>query len=226
MCEFNLLDPSISSVPFNGDEIDTKHSTILKSENPDKHMEYFWVTFKDSIINYVGANDVRHIKNFSDRLNVLQKNKEYSIIFAEISKFMKTSINTICEHIIKSKDSSAICHLHTNITRWKNIDPEFSEVLEKNDIIKMLLLLSKLIKKKNDHYVVLNRMIIDSYLTSGTKEKGIKELFDFGVEHNICSLVEILLPSIDLRIYLGETAEKYKNMKSTKLIKEIKKQSA
>ena len=228
MCDFNLLDPCISSVIFDGVEINTKysddHSDILKSENPDKHIEYFWVTFKDSILSHIGEDNSHRIKSFSKKLNDLQKKKEYNTIISEISDYMKKNINIICKCIINSNNMDTICHLHTNINRWKRIDPSFEEIINKDDIVKSVILLSKIIKKKNNHFIKVNKMIIDSFLISGTNKQKIKELFDFGIEHNICLIIEFLLNHVDLHVYLGEETDKYKMMRSSKLMKKLREQ--
>ena len=222
MCEFNLLDPTISSFEF-GEKVCTgrTHDEVLNSSKPDKQIEYFWLTFKDSIIQYIGKQNAKNISTFSETLNTLQREKQYDMIVTEISKYMKFNINTICKFIIRSKQSTPILHLHTNITRWKNIDPSFQKVIDDSILIQFLFVLSRMIKKESDKYKHVLSFVIDVYMCEQLNIIKRKELFEYSVKNNICSVAELLLPDINLIEYFGEDIDKYKNMSTKKLIKKI-----
>jgi hypothetical protein len=222
MCEFNLLDPTISSFEF-GEKVRSSatHDEVLNSNKPDKQIEYFWLTFKDSIVQYIGKQNAQNISTFSEALNILQKENQYDTIMLEISKYMKSNINTICKFIIRSKQPAPILHLHTNITRWKNIDPSFQKVIDDSILIQFLFVLSRIIKKGSDKHVNVLDFVIDTYTCGQLNVIKRKELFEYAVKNNICSIVELLLPNIDLTEYFGEDIYKYKNISTKKLIREL-----
>lgn len=222
MCEFNLLDPAISSFEF-GESTPTisTHNDILESDKPDKHMEYFWMTFKDSIIYFIGKKNAKNISTFSDMLNVLQKERQYETITLEISKFMKSNIDMLCKCVINSRQTTPMLHLHTNITRWKNIDPTFQKVINESILIQILLALSRMIKKGSDKFAQVLEFVVIIYTFSEINVIERIKLFEYAVKNNICSIAELLLPTIDLKTYFKEDIKKYKNINIKKLIKEI-----
>lgn len=217
MCEINLLDPSISSIEFNTEKT---HNHILESNNPDKQMEYFWLTFKDSIISHIGEANRLKITNFSDKLNVLKENKKYEAIKEEISNYMKNNIGVICEFIIKSKKFVAIMHLHTNITRWKNIDESFQHYIENSVLVNFVFVLSKMYKKQHTSCDKVLNYVIENYVDGNDAMKK-KEFFEYSVKNNLCLVTELLLPDIDLRLYFKDEVSKYKNLGAKKLIKKL-----
>ena len=54
-----------------------EYAEILKSSNPDKEIEFFWYTFKDSIKDFLNDNDQIEIDNLSDQLNKYQQEQKY-----------------------------------------------------------------------------------------------------------------------------------------------------
>ena len=182
------------------------HNNILSSDNPDKQYEYFWLTFKDAIIEHLPSDLKINIVNLSSTLNQLQKEKKYDKIFELISNFMNTHIKEICHHILISKNYNAVWFLQINIRRWCRIN----EIFDTNTIdIKLCFILSNCMKKDFNNIEELFLKIIELvklynipdvnrvYITN-----NIEDIFSFGIENKLTLLLD------ELRIYVN--LEKFK----------------
>lgn len=224
-----LMDPLNETVPFNdGDIIISKASDfqyILETNEPDKDLEYFWLTFKDSIINHVGEKNKINIHKFSSTLNDLQKNKKYDDIHKKISKFMIANINIIIKYIIRTNDYT-VHLLNTNIKRWRKFDVLFDNMANENEFIQFSSFFEKIQKKKSNHKDQadeIKKLIKELLDTKSDDAQEIRmKLFDIAIEFKLSSLLDILLKNIDMELYFGENAAKYKIMSSDKIIKELR----
>lgn len=98
----------------------------LNVNNPDYDMEFFWYGFKNLIKNYYqnvednGYIFSKEIDNFSELLNVLQKEKKYSEIYNNIymflKKFLKASFKTLVNY-----SNGVSCYLFTWLKRYHKI---------------------------------------------------------------------------------------------------------
>lgn len=123
---------------------DNSFQHILKTEKPDKEIEYFWLTFKKSIHPYVDKHEQNNIKKISDTLNKLQKEEQYNQIEYFISKYL----HDICFSILMTKDFTEIDHLKTNIKRWERISKY--KIFNKNDLVGIMLGIASSIKTRNN----------------------------------------------------------------------------
>ena len=105
-------------------EKDLQHSQVLLNNEPDCGYEYFWLNFKDSVINaslcVLPKEISESLKDLStqipvltDKLNDLQKKREYNEIFNHINRFLKRYFWLI---LAEGEYHSSIAT--TNFKRW------------------------------------------------------------------------------------------------------------
>ncbi len=146
--------------------------------NPDYDIEEFWLDFKRSMMNFYNDNSnvKRPIQLWSDKLNELQKNKEYSEIEINIRDYM--SLYAI--DLLRTYADYHIRILITNIKRWNNIA---------NDSCRF--------DKSDSKYINIVFLLIDIYNTLTNKctttNKNIYALF---------SMVEIYIIHEDFRLFI------------------------
>lgn len=100
------------------------HDYLLKTNNPDKELEYFWLTFKSIIFSFLDNNQKKEINDLSDLLNALQKDEEYKEIEKNITKYITNHVENIGYVMLSRNDSYKIHLLITNIKRWKNLQQD------------------------------------------------------------------------------------------------------
>jgi hypothetical protein len=218
---FNLFDPIISSIDISNKHKTQNHSLILDSKKPDNELEFFWLTFKDSIINLVGNKNAIIMSKLSAELNELQNQEKYDIIKTKISLFMNTYIDIISKYLLLSEDKHVIMRSHTNINRWTRQDSEFKKNINNFFSVKAIIAISKMTKKKSPHVNYIIKCIVDFEFKKEAKTRI--ELFEYAIDNNISSIVELLTPYIDFSIYNdNEKYGQFKQMKGAKLVKIIK----
>lgn len=219
---FNLLDPCSGCIDF---DKSIKHETncieILNSTNDDKHYEYFWITFKNSIIPFLGKH-VEYIKKVSFELNELQRMKEYDKIFTHISIFMVTNIETIAKHVLQSKSFVMYRRFDINLKRWNAIDTKFFERIldsKKYEWTRNIRILARIGIKQNKWQDEILEKILNVY-----DSKNYDQLFMFGIEHNLSLVVDMCYPHVDRGKYFkcNGDVNKYENAKGQKIIRILK----
>ena len=98
----------------------------LNINNPDYDMEFFWYGFKNLIKNYYqnvedeGYVFSKEINNFSESLNVLQKEKKYSEIYNNVYVFLKKFLKAVFKTLV-NYSNGVICYLFTWLKRYNKI---------------------------------------------------------------------------------------------------------
>ena len=92
------------------------YKKILETNNPDKHLEYFWLNFKDAIFNVLDDDEKRDITMLSNKLNILQKDKKYDDIKDFIEEHFQKFGWRYMRRTFYNKDDTFI-----NIKKWKKI---------------------------------------------------------------------------------------------------------
>jgi hypothetical protein len=89
--------------------------------NDDHDIEEFWLSFKQSMLNFYKSSDHRilrrPIEKWSDNLNLLQKNKKY----ADIEEAIKHYISLYAMDLIRCCNHYHMNILNTNIKRWNKV---------------------------------------------------------------------------------------------------------
>lgn len=111
----------------------------MNENNPDYHIELFWLNFKKSMINYYSIKNLsRPIDYWSDELNKLQKLKKYNLIQNKIKNY----ISLFAIDLMRNLEHYHIRILFTNIKRWNKLSilNNFQSNLENYHNIIFLLL--------------------------------------------------------------------------------------
>ena len=161
---------------------------------PDYHLEEFWLSFKNSIINYckyIGKSLLDFEKTiilYSDNLNKLQNEKKYDEIETNIYIFLiKYALL-----LIKTNLSCMPFHdliLILNIKRWKKISKTISNE-EYNKII-IILTINLEIKKNN-----INVDIIKCYETN-----NFDDIIKYCFEFNKSKIFNLLIKNENYDLY-------------------------
>src|SRR5665647_869110 len=96
---------------------DETYGIVLNSDKPDNKLEFFWLTFKDSIKNYLTESELIDLSEVSNNLNALQQQERYN----EIEEFIKSHIERIGYGMMSKNDNYRISHLETNLRRWNKL---------------------------------------------------------------------------------------------------------
>lgn len=206
-------------------DIDGSFEHILKSNNADKECEFFWLTFKTSIIKFVGIQLKKVIITLSEELNNLQKDKKYEDIKSHITSFMNNHIEDVIICILKSLDCVSISHLRTNISRWEKIDRNF----KCNSINYDVLIVVKNLSFRNNNVYKNFLEIYREYLNTNDTDK-LYTIVSNSIESNTPSILNIFKDSVDISVFVKDNCEKniqtLLSMNSVKLIKYLKPLSA
>jgi hypothetical protein len=202
---------------------------ILESANPDKEIEYFWLTFKNSIFNYLNKSEQIEINILSDELNKLQCEQQYP----DIEQYIKSHIECIGYNMIKNNDHHKINHLDTNIRRWKNITGN-NIYTNDNTFYALLKIYIKLNKKVHldgyDHYTELLSCIIKFASSTTTKDQNkineLTKLMQLSIDNQISGNIDILKYILDINDFIEDTCtltdEFIKKTKGNKLCKYLR----
>lgn len=188
---------------------------ILKSDNPDKDLEFFWLTFKLNIERIIKDKKlINQIYELSTELNAHQINKEFDTIFKKINEFLKKNLNQIIKTAILTAPLSDNRILYKNISRWKNISPKFD-----NNSLEYNLL--KIVKNSEKNYDVIDA--IRDYLSENTYDT-LNILFETAISLKHAYLIEILKTKVDINNYLENKIHKnvLDSISGSKLIKLLK----
>jgi len=177
--------------------MDNKYIHILHTDNYDKHMEFWWLTFKDSMINFYNTvnntninnkDEIKKVKQLSNELNILQNEKKYKQIY----EYIYLSIQNYGWIQIKYGNHISIHFFTTNLHRWDKIKSELNNTF-KNDKKYKLLKCYSLIKKKAIQYVEKNKNFIT--IIDEIKKCSINDM-----EYNLNLLYTILHISIKKKL--------------------------
>lgn len=105
-------------------DLQNNYEYILESNNPDKHIEYFWYGFKMSIQNLLKKYNLTGqlpVEAWSKKLNDLQKKKQYLEIEEEIRYYMER----YGWYVIMYGCSYSAQIFATNIKRWNKISDHY-----------------------------------------------------------------------------------------------------
>lgn len=228
-------------------QIAQKHLEVLKAKKEDADIEFFWLTFKDSVINYLDKKTQTKIQDLSDTLNQLQLEKKYE----EIQKIISNNLDEIAWRHVLTHDSYHGCHLITNLKRWRTIS---GKKLPRNELafaslIVMIHYNEKYLKyfyQKNDKSEddkikqsvlkeILERLsdlafeFVKDDATDESKDKAIIKIINYGIENKLESLIHHMYKCVNLTLFLKDKNDTValkmissKNGKARKILKILK----
>jgi hypothetical protein len=163
--------------------------------NEDYMIEEFWLDLKKSILNFYHDFKIlsRPVDIWSNKLNDLQKKKEYILIESNIRDYMSL-------YAIDLLRNNSCYHIHiliTNIKRWNTIAKNNSKFDIQSDckyinIVFLLIDLYNIINvKTNNHSIIENDLIslfstVELYII----HEDFKQFIDYAISHNKPSIID------------------------------------
>lgn len=203
----------------------------LDKNDPDYHIEMFWLGFKQSMINLYQHINIKydHIQKWSDTLNRLKANKEYieieKNIRDHISHYVFDMIISIYHHGMLSYHADILI---TNLKRWNHISIMFNF---KNTFYSKILIIFMICLeiKKLDKYEIIEKIFLKENIQVSdilTNNNIIYTFIDFAIINNKPKILNLLkkIPYYNIMDDIRKLYPNiifYDNMKTTKLIKHI-----
>lgn len=204
---------------------------IKESQNPDKHYEHFWISFKNSVRDVLPNELKTKIDTTSAYLNDLQKVKKYDDIIKEINSFLMLHANEIIVYTFLNGDRLHL--MRTNIRRWEKIDPKFKlNSIEFHIAISVINYNSR--SQNNEKiYKVINEYFSACLKTNKYKSDlctpdehynlgaSLCNLVNAAIKEKAISLLENLQKHVDLKMYIkaDKNMQNYNKISATKMIK-------
>lgn len=205
----------------------------MNQDDPDYHIEMFWLGFKQSMINlYQHINmNYDHIQKWSDTLNMLKANKEYleieKNIIEYISYYVFDIIISIYNHGMLSYHANILI---SNMKRWNRISNMFNF---KNTIYSKILIIFMICLeiKQLGKYEIIEKIFLKKNIKVSdilTDDNIIHTFIEFAILNNKSRILNLLrkIPNYniidDIRKLYPNIKLTY-NMRTTKLIKLLSK---
>ena len=202
------------------DDHEKIHENVLNSDNPDNKLEFFWLTFKDSIRNYLNDEERYELLEISKKLNDLQQEKRYE----EIEEYIKSHIEKVGYGMIINDDYYKAGHLKTNIKRWKKLTG-CSIYPNNNTFYCLLLIFINLSQGKYRDRCEVEEMkdCIRKYSLNTMDNTKLIKLMNLSIRHKMHSNIDKLRNILDIGAFIKDEKIKLKNnfvnTKSNKLCK-------
>jgi hypothetical protein len=166
---------------------------LLNTNNPDKDIEYFWITFKMCCKKIVNRTILNMIDKLSTDLNAYQQKKDFKSIYENIHLFITENINYIvCDTIING-DIEDAKNVHLCIVRWKRVSPSFDLSTLEYDLLRII----KNLNEENDNI----RTHIKYYIQDPSDIKLIT-LFELAIRERFVCLIDVLKKYVDIHTYI------------------------
>lgn len=201
-------------------DLSNKYKYLLDTNNPDKHIEYFWYGFKASITNfftYYHLPDKLPIEAWSKHLNTLQKDKEY----LEIEEEIRTYLERFGWYVIMYSCNYNAQIFATNIKRWNKISNHYNWNVEFEptvfnvyfNIFYSLIKREKQFKKKPHLYQML--LVVRRYIDSDDIDdldrcddsniRNLYKLLDQALEYKEETIIDQIAKVCDIWSYINES---------------------
>ena len=198
------------------------HEHVLNSDKPDNKLEFFWLTFKDSIRDYLNETELDELSNVSQKLNDLQQEERYD----EIEVYIKSHIEIIGYNMMSKGDNYRINHLDTNIRRWNKLTG--NDIYPSTNTFYCILLiyinLSKSKANKKEQIAIM-KDCIKRYSTDSTDHEILIELMNHSIKNKMFGNIDKLRKIVDIKEFIKPddieklSDEFINNAKSNKLYK-------
>lgn len=183
---------------------DTSHDDVLNSDKPDCKLEFFWLTFKDSIKGYLNEFELLELAEVSSRLNDLQREAKYE----EIQEYIKSHIERIGYGMMATKNTYKLSHLETNLRRWNKLTG--NDIYPANNTFYCLLLvylnLQKANKNKQDDVDKMFKCIAD-YSCNTSDPSYLIELMNLSIENKMYGNIDKLRNILDIGAFINPTGK-------------------
>ena len=164
----------------------------MNPSDPDYHIEFFWLSFKQSMINYykVIGKDYNHIIDWSNKLNSMKAKKEYSIIELTIREYMTLYALDIIKNLNESTHHDDI--LITNIKRWNHISTLFNfniSIIYSNTLLLFMIYLEI---KKIGNLDFLKKLDSIELMLLNTEPQRFDKFIIYAMENDKTKILELL----------------------------------
>ena len=197
-------------------EDDASYNEVLNSDKPDCKLEFFWLTFKDSIKSYLSEYELIELAEVSSRLNDLQREARYE----EIQEYIKSHIEQIGYGMMATKNTYKLSHLETNLRRWNKLTG--NDIYPSNNTFYCLLLvyinLHKANKNKQEDIDKMLKCIAD-YSRNTSDPSYLIELMNLSIENKMYGNIDKLRNILDIHAFLdpaSKSAIKESHIKTTR----------
>jgi hypothetical protein len=188
------------------------HEEILETSNPDKEVEYFWYTFKDSVRSFLNEKDQQEIDNLSEKLNTLQEEQKYE----EIELYIKSHLEDIGYKVLSNDNAYRAGHLMTNFKRWDKISKH--DVCEDNNKLYTLLRIYILQYDKKTVDSGIAAKIVE--YTNSWDEDLIDDIMIISIQKGYYGIIDMLKNIINIERFIKEDSiEKYRKMTAPRSMK-------
>jgi hypothetical protein len=198
----------------------------MDNKNPDYEIEQYWLLLKDSMINFYKQTQCnsRPIRDWSNYLNLLQKEKLYT----EIEMNIRNYISLFAIDVLRNVNLYHLDILKTNIKRWNKLscNYDFSKIIGKKyyNIIFLLIDIFNNLEKKipinlfTKIYTEIELILIYEDFT---------HLVDLAIEYNIPTVLDKIWSFTNINSHLIKKYKVDKNIlknkySGAKLIKLLK----
>lgn len=196
-------------------DLSNKYKYLLETNNPDKHIEYFWYGLKISVnnffIQYHLPLDMLPIEAWSKHLNNLQKDKKY----LEIEEGIRYYLERFGWYVIMYSCNYNAQIFATNIKRWNKISNHYNWNIENEptvfniyfNIFYSLIKREKQFKKRPHLYQMLS--IVRKYIYYNDDEdnsniENLYKLLDQALEYNEEYIIDKIGKLCDIWSYINE----------------------
>ena len=180
--------------------IEQKFSHILETKNPDKELEYYWLTLRHCFEDHLTSKLSTTVLNYKKTFDKFQKLKMYDKIKKGINYFLENEFTEICWRAIAELDFTVIGYLCTNINRWDIMYDGKTKYDEEShaflSIIKIYL--KKHHKMKNEPYktILTNiSLIAKCVLSNEDIVNYIDEIIILSIKHGLVGTLKYLVYS-------------------------------
>jgi 5S rRNA maturation endonuclease (ribonuclease M5) len=202
------------------------YTYILESNNPDKDLEFFWLTYVKDCDDYRNRIEKRHIISLSEKLNKLQKEKKYDSILTDIDNYMIRVFPIIGWRVMAEGDLYKLGHISDNFKRWETIR---GRPFESNKITKFYTFLEIMIvcsrKMSSDTHKEI-RLLCSEYANMicladiDEMNDKIRQIVNKAIEYKMTGVITRLMNIYDITPHLNN--EEDLGMRIEKLVKKLK----
>lgn len=174
---------------------------ILNTDKPDREIEHFWLTLKQTIIRYLDQTDIDQIEYLSNQLNSFQIKQDYKMI----ERLIKEQLEKIGYSMIIKGNMYNLHILDTNFRRWKRISSE--DIMKDDNIFYCLFKIYILINSDNKKNETEGRIEITKLIQEYAKTKELTILYaitSIAIKENYFGILEKIRMIIDIRQFATE----------------------
>jgi len=198
------------------------NSKIITKNLPDKDIEIFWYSWKNTIYNAFKRKKIAELFNldkYSNYLNKLQEINDYEAIQMHMQKYIEEHIIMAIENYISSYHCNI---LDTHLKRWvkltnKSLKLDRCDIKNSNYNFKLFSLYLTILNNK--HISDLDKSILLDHVIA----YRFNRIVDFTILHNKCNILDRILVLDNVKEYICNkyNISYHSGTKGNKILKKI-----